>query len=293
MSTSNIIAVTGATGQQGGAVARHLLKAGWQVRALTRDITKPAARQLGELGAQVVEANNHSRESLDAAFAGVYGVFSVQGFWEAGVDDETRQGIAVADAALAAGVRHFVYTSVGGADRNSGVPHFESKWQIEQHIREIGLPATILRPVEFMENFFWSRDAVINGTLMSQGLRPTRKKQLIAVDDIGAFAAIVFADSQRYIGQAFELAGDALTEQEIAETFSKITGQPVHLVDFQLPPEQPGREELLQMWAWFDREGYNADISALRAVYPPLQTLEMWLHRTGWNALQPAISAGA
>lgn len=296
MTRSNrIILVTGATGQQGGAVARHLLADGWRVRAFVRDPNKPAAQALAEAGAEMVQGDNEDRSSLDAAMPGVYGVFSVQGFFEAGTDGETRQGKKIADAASAAGVQHFVYSSVGGAERNTGVPHFESKWQIEQHIRQLGLPATIIRPVEFMENFFWGRDHILNGTLMSQGLRPTRVKQFIAVDDIGAFAAIAFANPQEYIGKAFELAGDGLTEEQIAETFSRVTGRPVELL--RLPHEQLEasldpymREELLAMWQWFDEEGYHADINALRRFYPPLKTLESWLYETGWSANQPATT---
>lgn len=288
MNTSDkIILVTGATGQQGGATARHLLKQGWRVRALSRDTSKPAAQALAQAGVELVAGNFDNRASLDAALDGVYGVFSVQGFWETNTETETRQGIMVADAASAAGVRHMVYTSVGGADRNTEVPHFESKWQIEQHIRQLGLPATIIRPVEFMENYFWSRQAIITGTLMSQGLRPERKKHLIAVDDIGAFAALAFEHPDEFIGTAFELSGDALTERELAETFTEVIGRPVQWV--AMTPEIAGQiqEELLVMWKWFDAEGYQADIDALRRRYPLLKTFETWLRETGWQHAQP------
>jgi uncharacterized protein YbjT (DUF2867 family) len=289
MNTSDkIITVTGATGQQGGATVRHLLSKGFKVRALTRDAEKPAAKTLAQAGAEVVQADHNDRASLDAAFEGVYGVFSVQGFWETGIESEIQQGKQVAAAAKAAGVQHFVYTSVGGAERKTGVPHFESKWQIEQYIHQLGLPATILRPVEFMENYNWSRPSILSGTLMSQGLRPTRKKHLIAVDDIGAFAAIVFLNPQEYIGKALEIGGDALTEAEIAETFSKVLGRPVQLVTPPANSEQPVNEELRMMWEWFDKEGYNSDLSSLQAIYPQLQTLETWIRRTGWVNPVPA-----
>src|SRR4029434_7613526 len=126
---NKIIAVTGATGQQGGAVARKLLAEGWQVRALTRDINKPAAQELKALGAELVAGDMDNRAELDAAFKGAYGVFSVQNYWlpNVGHDGEVKQGIAAADAAQAAGVRHFVYTSVGAAHRGMGQSHFSSK----------------------------------------------------------------------------------------------------------------------------------------------------------------------
>jgi uncharacterized protein YbjT (DUF2867 family) len=286
-----IILVTGVTGQQGGAVARHLLaqssQYGWQVRGLTRNSNSDKAQALMAQGVEIVAGNTNDRASLDQAMQGVYGVFSVQGFWEDGVESELRQGRNLADAAKAANVQHFVYSSVGGAERNTGIPHFDSKWQIEQHIAQLGLPATILRPVEFMENFFWSRSAVLNGVLMSQGLRPERKKYWIAVDDIGAITAIAFANPQTWISKAVEIAGDALTEAEIAATLSEVVGRPVALLPLADDPNNPMREELLKMWDWFDREGYRSDIAALREIYPPLHTLDTWLRRTGWENAQP------
>src|SRR5512145_1023567 len=184
-----IIAVTGATGQQGGAVARKLLADGWKVRALTRDANKPAAQELASLGAEVVPGDMENRAELAAAFKGAYGVFSVQNFWLPGVgfEGEIRQGKNVADAAKAAGVQHLVYSSVGAARRGMGQKHFESKWIIEQYIQSLGIPYTILRPVAFMENYNWSRAYILNGTFSANGLRPDKKHQIIAVEDIAAF----------------------------------------------------------------------------------------------------------
>lgn len=284
MNTENkIIAVTGATGQQGGAAARHLLENGWQVRAITRNPNQDSAKQLESLGAEIVQAEHNNIGSLNRVFQDVYGVFSVQGFWDEGVDSEVQQGINIADAAKANNVQHFVYSSVGGADRNTGIPHFESKWRIEQNIAKIGLPATVLRPVEFMENFYWSRSEILSGKLASQGLRSERKKQLIAVDDIGAFVAITFGNPQEYIGKSFEIAGDSLTEQEIAVVFSRVIGNPVQLAQPESDLRSYVRDELVEMWEWFDREGYNADINLLRSIHPTLQTLEDWLKQTGWS----------
>ena len=142
------IVVTGATGQQGGATARHLLAQGWHVRALTGDPQGAAAQALAAAGAEVVSGNMYDRASLDQAFAGAYGVFSVQNFWlpDVGAAGEVRQGKIVADAAKAAGVRHLVYTSVGGDERQTGLSHFDSKWQIEEYVRSLSLPVTVLRP---------------------------------------------------------------------------------------------------------------------------------------------------
>jgi len=146
-----VIAVTGATGQQGGVVARRLLAEGWKVRALTRHADKPAAQELASLGADILPNDMENRSELDAAFKGAYGVFSVQNFWLPGVgyEGEIRQGKNVADAAKAVGVEHLVYSSVGAAHRGMGQKHFDSKWIIEQYIHSLDIPYTIFRPAAF------------------------------------------------------------------------------------------------------------------------------------------------
>jgi uncharacterized protein YbjT (DUF2867 family) len=288
------ILVTGATGQQGGATARHLLAKGWQVRALTRDPNKPAAQALAQAGAEIVRGDNEDRASLDAALQGAYGVFAVQTFWGIGPEGELRQGKLIADAAKAANVQHFVYTSVGGAERNTGIPHFESKWQIEQHIRSLALPSTILRPVAFMDNYSgWGRASILNGIFVSFGFQPGTPWQLIAVDDIGAFAALAFENPGEYIGKAIEIAGDELTEPQMVEIFSKVIGRPVQLAQMPVDPNQPSDPEMSKMIEWADKEGYRADIPALRELYPPLKTLESWLRQTGWENAQPEPQATA
>src|SRR5215213_11550645 len=226
-----IIAVTGATGQQGGAVARKLLAEGWKVRALTRDLDKPAARELASLGAEVVPGDMDNRAELDAAFDGAYGVFSVQNFWlpNVGFEGEIRQGKNVADAVKAAGIQHLVYSSVGSAHRGLGQKHFESKWIIEQYIHSLDIPSTILRPVAFFENFNWERAFLLNGIFNAIGLRPEKERQLIAVEDIAVFVALAFAHPEQYLGKTIELAGDALTESQLADTFTKVIGRPVKL----------------------------------------------------------------
>src|SRR5918992_1611118 len=186
-----LILVCGATGKQGGAVARSLLESGFRVRALTRDPQKPEAQALAEQGTEVVQGDMDDRSAMDRALDGAYGVFSVQNFWETGYDREVQQGKTVADAAKAAGVEHFVYSSVGSAHRQTGISHFESKWEVEEHVRESGLSYTILRPVFFMQNWEWMREMVLRGTL-AQPLDPDKPFQQVAVEDVGAFAAIAF-----------------------------------------------------------------------------------------------------
>ena len=286
---NKIIAVTGATGQQGGAIARKLLAEGWQVRALTRDINKPAAQELKALGAELVAGDMDKRAELDAAFKGVYGVFSVQNFWlpTVGFDGEVQQGKNVADAAKAAGVQHLVFSSVGSAHRGMGQKHFESKWAIEQYIHALNVPYTILRPVFFMDNYNWSRAYILSGTFTGMGLRADKGLQNIAVEDIAVFTALVFADSKAYLGKTIELAGDELTESQIAATFTKVIGRPVQLA---APTPGAGRrseEEMIAMFNFFNNKGYDADIATLRKLHPGLLSLEGYLRKNGWENQQP------
>lgn len=286
---NKIIAVTGATGQQGGAVARKLLVDGWKVRALTRDPGKPAAQELASRGAEIVPGDLDNRSELDAAFKDAYGVFSVQNFWlpNVGFEGEVRQGKNVADAAKAAGIQHLVYSSVGAAHRGMGQKHFESKWIIEQYIHTLELPYTILRPAAFFENFNWERAAILNGTFNAIGLRPEKGRQLIAVEDIAVFAALAFSTPDQYVGKTIELAGDELTESQLAETFARVIGRPVNLAQ---PAKGSGRrsdEEMIAMFSFFNGEAYDADIPALRRLHPGLLTLEQYLRKNGWENAEP------
>lgn len=284
-----IIAVTGATGQQGGKVSKLLLSQGWKVRALTRDAGKPAAQELAAAGAEVVAGDMDNRADLDAAFKGAYGVFSVQNFWLPGVgfDGEIRQGKAVVDAARDAGVKHLVYSSVGAAHRGMGQKHFESKWIIEQYLKTQKVPYTILRPVAFMENYNWSRAYILSGTFQGFGLRPDKTLQIVATEDIGVFAGLAFADPAHYAGKTIELAGDELTEPQIAAVFAKVIGRPVQAAAPQQPQGGAPTEEQIAMFTFFNGVGYDADIPALRALHPGLQTLETYLRRNGWENARP------
>jgi len=284
-----VIAVTGASGQQGGAVARHLLAQGWKVRALTRDPDKPAAQALAAAGAELVQADNDDRASLERAMQGAYGAFGVQNFWLPGVgkEGEIRQGKNAADAAKAAGIQHFVYSSVGSAHRGMGQAHFESKWEIEQYIQALGLAYTILRPVLFMDNYNWQRAAITNGIFTSMGLRPDKGIQMISADDIGAFAALIYSDPQHFLGKTIELAGEELTEPQIAATMTKVIGRLVNVIQPRMPEGFEPTPEQAAMVRFFSGQGYAADIPALRRIYPELRTLEQWLRENGWENARP------
>jgi uncharacterized protein YbjT (DUF2867 family) len=220
---------------------------------------------------------------LDLALEGAYGVFSVQNPLEAGIEGEIRQGKALADAAKVAGVNHFVYSSVGSAHRGTGIPHFESKWEIEEHLRGTGLPYTILRPVFFMQNWEMMRDQILAGTL-AQPLDPDRPLQQISTEDIGVFAAMAFDDPERWIGREMDIAGDELTMVQTAQTFGRVIGRKVDY--YQIPWEQFREamgEDFTVMNRWFNDVGFEADIAAAREEHPGLATLEQHLRATGWE----------
>jgi uncharacterized protein YbjT (DUF2867 family) len=284
-----VILVSGATGQQGGAVSRSLLEQGFAVRALTRDPEKAEARELADLGVEAVGGDLEDRSSIERVLDGVYGVFSVQQFMEVGVEGEVRQGVQLADAAKAAGVEHYVYSSVGSAHKDTGIPHFESKWEVEEHVRASGVPYTVLRPVFFMQNWEYMREPILGGTL-PQPLDPDKPFQMIDAEDIGVFAAMAFEDPEGWIGREVDLAGDELTMPEIADTFSRVIGRNVDYV--QVPwegfEEQMG-EEYAVMYRWFNDHGYEADIAALREEHPGLVSFEQYLRAHGWeNAEAPS-----
>lgn len=286
------VLVIGATGQQGGATARQLLERGRPVRALVRDAGSPAANALRAAGAELVLGDLDDPASLRTAMDGVHGVFLVLTMMVGarisadGVIAEERHGKAVADLAGECGVEHLVYSSLNGAGAHSGIPYYESKERIEEHIRSLGLPATILRPVSFMDNFAtYNRPALHDGGLVvGLAVRPEVPMQLIAVHDIGAFAAIAFDRPGDFLGRTVELAGDVLTPPEIAETFGRVCGLPARF--HQVPIEQVRAfdGQLAQMFEFFnDRPARPADLTALRADHPSLMTLETWLHTTGWK----------
>ena len=286
-----LILVTGATGNQGGAVARHLLQRGFRVRTLTRVPEKPAARALVEQGAEVVQGDLDDHASIERALEGAYGVFSVQNFFQAGYEGEIRQGVTLADAAKAAGVDHFVYSSVGSARRKTGIPHFESKWRIEEHVRQIAIPHTVFRPVAF--NYSLNepayRNSILSGVL-ALPLSPNTLQQQLSEDDYGAIVAMALEQPDKWLGRSLDVASDELTMLQMAETFSRALNRSVRYV--QVPWEefrQAAGEELTSMLRWMEDVGYDADLTALRKEYPELTTLEQYLRSHGWDSAEAPL----
>ena len=285
--TDKTVLVSGATGRQGGAVIRHMLRNGRKLRALTRNLNGHAAQELARQGVEVVQGDLEDPSSLERATRGVNGIYSVQDFWSVGAKREVQQGKNLADAAKKAGVPHMVYSSVGGAERNTGITHWESKWEIEKYIRKLALPATILRPVSFMETYhiLEVEVGILKGKL-ADPIRGDKLYQTIATDDIGAFAALAFERPNDFIGLELEIAGSELTNLEAAKVFSRVMGRPVKFQKLPMPVVRLFLgKEFYEMFRWFNQGGYHADIVGLRKQYPEihLHTLEEWLREEGWQ----------
>src|SRR5712692_6802330 len=281
------VLVTGATGRQGGAVVRHMLPKGWKLKALTRNPQSHAAQSLARQGVELVQGDLEDAGSVTQAAVDVYGIYSAQDFWAVGAKREVQQGKNLADAAKKAGVQHFVYSSVGGAERNTGIPHWESKWEIERHIRTLALPATILRPASFMETYhiLEVEVGILKGKL-ADPIRADKPYQTIATDDIGAFAALAFERPKDFIGLELEIAGSELTNLEAAQVFGRVMGRRVKFRKLPMPIVRLFLgKEFYEMFRWFNEAGYKADIAELRRRYPEihLHTLEEWLREEGWN----------
>ena len=266
---TSIILVTGATGKQGGAVARELLSHGYKVRAMTRKPTESAARELAARGAEIVTADLDQPATLERALAGVWGVFAVQNTWEAGVVQEELQGKRFAEIAKNAGVEHFVYSSVGSAHRKTGIPHFDNKARVEEKVRGLGFPSSvIIRPVFFMENWIspWFKPGLDEGKLFI-ALKPETRLQMIAVEDIGRFGRIAFERDKELNGRAIDIAGDQRTVPETAEILGRALGRTITVVHVPIAEVRKQSEDYAIMLEWFDRVGYDADIPGLIREY--------------------------
>jgi uncharacterized protein YbjT (DUF2867 family) len=273
------ILVIGATGSQGRAVVQHLLAAGMRVRGLTRRPGSAVAQRLTAAGATLCPGNLDLPASVEAAMRGVHGVYLVTEFFKNGIPAEIRQGRLVVDLCARLGVAHLVHASVNGADRDSGVPHFESKGVIERHIRTLGLPATVLRPAIFMEDLTEAQYVPpASWGMMPKLVGPDRPVKWIAVDDIGAAAATVFTRREEFLGRSIPLVGDVRSMADARALFTRVRGRR----PFALPmPTALFRrlvgEELVLMWRWLATETMDGDPTLTRTLVPELKDMAMWL----------------
>ena len=281
--------VCGATGKQGGALARLLLGRGHRVRAFVRRPGSAEAAELERSGADLAEGDFDERSTVEEAARGVDAVFIVATPFEAGTEVEARHGIAAADAARAAGVSHLVYSSVASADRDTDIPHFDSKREVERHIEGLGVPYTIVAPVYFMENVLspWNLPELREGRLPI-ALPASRPLQQVALGDIAAFTALVIENREGFVGRRVDIASDELPGEVMAEILTRVSGREIGYVE--VPIEQVRQamgEDGARMFDWFDRVGYSADIAALRRDRAEVgwHTFEEWAREQDWSVL--------
>lgn len=274
-----VFVVTGATGRQGSAVVHHLIKHGAKVKALTRSPQSEKAKRLAALGAEVVAGDMGKLDSLRNLFEGASGVYSVQNPYTSSFAAEVQQGKNVADAAKAAGVAHIVQASAG-IGKKTGIPSWDSKLQIQEYIQSLGLPLTVLRPMTFMElitdqGFYPS---ISTFHLMPKLLGADKKVPWIAVDDLGAIAARVFADPGKYIGQDLKLTSELKTINEVRAIYQEVLGKkaphfPMPLFMFRLFTG----DDLIMMWKYLRTLTLTVTPQDTYAILPEARTVRTWL----------------
>ena len=282
MSNNKIIFVTGGTGNQGGAVARNLKEQGFIVKVLTRNPNSIKSQNLKKMNIEVVKGDLNTADSYREYLENVYGIFSVQTF-ENGVENEINKGVTLATLAKEFGVKHFLYSSVFGANLNTGVAHMESKFKIENHIKNIGLPFTIIRPTSLFENFLIPqvKKGILKGKLV-QSINRNTVLQYIAAEDIGIIATKIFQKSEMYLGKTMPLATEQLSTQEVANKFSEVLNKKI---EYKKLPVLITRlflgKNLYKMFKWMTEISsfQKGDVDLTKKEFPNPVSLKTWIVR--------------
>jgi uncharacterized protein YbjT (DUF2867 family) len=285
------VLVTGATGQQGGAVARLLNRRGHTVRGLTRNPDSAASATLRNLGIEMIKGNLDDTHSVEKAARGADAAFIMATpFKEEGnIERETNEAIKAIDAVINAGVKHLIYSSVAGADKNTGIPHFDSKYKVEQYIRQnVKIPFTIVAPVFFMENFLIPQvSASISQGKLAMPLSSSRQLQQVALDDLAGVVVQALELPESFSGKRIEVASDEVTLPEVAKVLTEVINRKVDYSEFPLQAVRPIiGEDQATMFEWLNNQGFTADISGLRSTYPEISwhSFRDWAKRQNWKA---------
>src|SRR5215469_4934100 len=259
------ILVTGATGQQGGSLARILLQKKHKVYALTRSTQSPAAQHLKNKGAILVQGNLDDSDFLKQAIKGVDSIFLMGTPFEDGPEAETRRGKQVVDIAQEEKIEHLVYSSVANADKNTGIPHFESKRKIEQHIKSIKIPYTIIGPTFFMENL---RSPGLQQGQLALPLSSSTILQQSALENIAEFSALVLERRKPFLGKRIDIASDEITGEQAAKILSNELGYMIRYVQIPFERVRESNEDMARMYEWYEKVGTGIDIPNLHQKYP-------------------------
>lgn len=270
------ILMIGANSNEGFAVLKALLKADFSVKAIIKNTETMTAKRIANKGAEIVQGSSDDINCLTSAMNGVHGVFSFQA--NAKGAKEVEQGTKIADAALKAGVKHFIYNSIGGAERNPGISHFEGKRRVEDHVRNINLPYTIFRPVTYMESFISDSSFILLSLLRS--IMADKTLQMIAMEDLGKWVALAFSEPEKFIHKELEIAGDELNFYQIQKTFERVEG--IKHSSVWLPSFLFGSGG--SMFKFYKEQGYKANLQFCRDTIKDTLSFKEWLIK-----VQPSI----
>ncbi|KAI0759300.1 NmrA family protein [Trametes elegans] len=291
---SKLIAVTGATGQQGSSVVDFLLKEPetFSVRAITRDPTSEAAQALARRGVEVVKADLSSLDETAAAFQGAWGVFGVTQFYVHGFDGEQLHGRNIVDGAVRAGVKHSVWSSVEGREGECAAISWRSKALIEDRVIASGIPYTFVYIPMYYENFWTSFFAPSydeeKGFNWSVPFLPDVPIFAFSVSDVGGLVVPAFREPEKYTGAKIKTVVDYITLRDIATQFSEVTGEKASLA-LELTPEQfeasrhadhPAAELMYLSWEYVKRSGPDSGVRSKEqtlSIYPQAKTYREWV----------------
>jgi uncharacterized protein YbjT (DUF2867 family) len=285
------VLVTGATGHQGGSVLRHLKARGHRLRAFVRDKSSPAAKALTGLGVEVFQGSFEDAKSLEQAAQFIDAAFLMGTPFGGGAPAEQKQGISAVDALRAADVPFVLYSSVASAQQHTGIPHFDSKFAVEHHLRSSGIPFAIVAPVAFMENAIspYALPSLRQGQL-GFGLPAEKPLQQVALEDLGAFDTFAIENPTKFRGQRVEIASDEVTGLQEAEILTRATGRPIRYQPIPIEALRQRSADQARMAEWMTQHGYTVDIERLRRDYPSIgwHRYAEWAGEQDWPHLLAA-----
>ena len=288
MSETKTVFVAGATGAQGGATVNTLLERGHKVIAMTRNPNSDAAQALGARDVDVRQGDYTDAGAITQAAKGVDSAFAVSTSFEVGTEAEIDQGKSLVDALHAAGVGHIVFSTVGSADKNTGIAHFDGKYEIEKHLATLSTPSTVMAPVFFMETLLSPcGQPKLGEGIYTAGMPGDRVLQQIAAKNIGEFAAALIERGEAVYGQRYDIAGSELSGDETVAQISKASGHTIAYQGFAPSELRQQAADLADMFTWFNDVGYSADIGALHRDFPDVPWLDYgdWLAMQDWSFL--------